>query len=114
MVIQEGGHVIAEKLAAVVAARVIQGNQLVWLSTGGVAADDELPFDLIWLSENGRHEAVSGGSPELPGIWCWATDSPVPSVAGQDCRNRGCRQQCGLACSWLAYGSAASSTLSVA
>ncbi|WP_445514974.1 hypothetical protein, partial [Stenotrophomonas sp. 3(2025)] len=23
---------------------------------------------LIWLPENGRHEAVSGGSPELPGV----------------------------------------------
>ncbi|WP_219627183.1 hypothetical protein, partial [Stenotrophomonas maltophilia] len=23
---------------------------------------------LIWPPENGRHEAVSGGSPELPGV----------------------------------------------
>uniref|UniRef100_UPI00404518BB hypothetical protein n=1 Tax=Stenotrophomonas sp. 3(2025) TaxID=3456023 RepID=UPI00404518BB len=23
---------------------------------------------VIWLPENGRHEAVSGGSPELPGV----------------------------------------------
>ena len=29
---------------------------------------EEVTGSLIWPPENGRHEAVSGGSPELPGV----------------------------------------------
>ncbi|WP_242890306.1 hypothetical protein, partial [Stenotrophomonas maltophilia] len=61
-------------------ARLYTNNSIIsTLSTQGV----DLPTDrrklskvgwvrlrgcLIWPPENGRHEAVSGGSPELPGV----------------------------------------------
>ena len=45
------------------------------------------PVDLIWLPENGRHEAVSGGSPELPGLDADDHGQMQPSLAGGDIRD---------------------------